>query len=243
MGIAEVKMELAKLDEAGVPVGQYKLLLEGRELSNGTALQELCVGAFQAIPLHLIKDGGHTFSRDNVSARNYDYMFKLILIGNSSSGKTWLLLRFADDIFSDCHISTIGVDYRIVPVQIDEKAVVKCHIWDTAGEERFRTITQAYYRGANGVVIVFDVTDRVSFDSVPRWREAVATNASKDLPYCIVGAKEDLRCQREVTEAEAVELAADLGAEYFEVSAKSNTNVAQPFYHLISVIFDRLQSS
>lgn len=97
--------------------------------------------------------------------RDYDYLFKLVLIGDSCVGKSCLLLRFADDSFTDSYISTIGVDFRFRTVQIGDLRV-KLQIWDTAGQERFRTITSAYYRGADGIIMVYDVTRKESFDHV-----------------------------------------------------------------------------
>jgi len=94
--------------------------------------------------------------------RDYDYLFKLVLIGDSGVGKSCLLLRFADDNFTDSYISTIGVDFRFRTITIDKKTV-KLQIWDTAGQERFRTITSAYYRGADGIIMVYDVTSSESF--------------------------------------------------------------------------------
>uniref|UniRef100_A0A672H6H7 small monomeric GTPase n=1 Tax=Salarias fasciatus TaxID=181472 RepID=A0A672H6H7_SALFA len=89
-----------------------------------------------------------------------DYLFKLLLIGDSGVGKSCLLLRFADDSYTDSYISTIGVDFKIRTVDMDGKTV-KLQIWDTAGQERFRTITSSYYRGAHGIIIVYDVTEQV----------------------------------------------------------------------------------
>ena len=100
--------------------------------------------------------------------RDYDYLFKLVLIGDSGVGKSCLLLRFADDSFTDSYISTIGVDFRFRTVTIDKKTV-KLQIWDTAGQERFRTITSAYYRGAHGIIMVYDVTSEESFEHVEEW--------------------------------------------------------------------------
>merc|ERR1711879_695957 len=97
--------------------------------------------------------------------RDYDHLFKLVLIGNSGAGKSCLLLRFADDSFTDTYISTIGVDFRFRTVTIDN-ITVKLQIWDTAGQERFRTITSAYYRGAHGIIVVYDITNEESFGNI-----------------------------------------------------------------------------
>ncbi len=112
--------------------------------------------------------------------RDYDYLFKLVLIGDSSVGKSCLLLRFADDSFTESYISTIGVDFRFRTVKIEDKTV-KLQIWDTAGQERFRTITSAYYRGADGIIMVYDVTRTESFDHVQDWLNEVNRYANQGL--------------------------------------------------------------
>merc|ERR1712159_656276 len=98
----------------------------------------------------------------------YDYLFKLLLIGDSGVGKSCLLFRFADDTYQESYISTIGVDFKIRTVELEGKTI-KLQIWDTAGQERFRTITSSYYRGAHGIIVVYDVTDQESFNNVKTW--------------------------------------------------------------------------
>nr|XP_032836009.1 ras-related protein Rab-35 isoform X2 [Petromyzon marinus] len=108
-------------------------------------------------------------------AREYDHLFKLLIIGDSGVGKSSLLLRFSDNVFSGSHITTIGVDFKIRTMDVGGERV-KLQIWDTAGQERFRTITSTYYRGTHGVIVVYDVTSAESFVNVQRWLQEITTN-------------------------------------------------------------------
>jgi Ras-related protein Rab-1A len=160
--------------------------------------------------------------------RDYDYLFKLVLIGDSGVGKSCLLLRFADDAFTESYISTIGVDFRFRTVKIDQKTV-KLQIWDTAGQERFRTITSAYYRGADGIIMVYDVTSQDSFDHVNDWLKEVNRYASEGTCKLLVGNKSDRSTDKVVTAEQAKEFADDLGIAFLETSAKSAQNVEEAF--------------
>eukprot|EP00549_Striatella_unipunctata_P012676 CAMPEP_0118690960 /NCGR_PEP_ID=MMETSP0800-20121206/10409_1 /TAXON_ID=210618 ORGANISM="Striatella unipunctata, Strain CCMP2910" /NCGR_SAMPLE_ID=MMETSP0800 /ASSEMBLY_ACC=CAM_ASM_000638 /LENGTH=212 /DNA_ID=CAMNT_0006588675 /DNA_START=15 /DNA_END=653 /DNA_ORIENTATION=- len=160
--------------------------------------------------------------------RDYDYLFKLVLIGDSGVGKSCLLLRFADDAFTESYISTIGVDFRFRTVKMDKKTV-KLQIWDTAGQERFRTITSAYYRGADGIIMVYDVTSTDSFDHVNDWLKEVNRYASEGTVKLLVGNKSDRVADRVVTPEQAKEFADELGIAFLETSAKSAKNVEEAF--------------
>mmetsp|Transcript_23046 Transcript_23046/g.49068 ORF Transcript_23046/g.49068 Transcript_23046/m.49068 type:complete len:206 (-) Transcript_23046:1066-1683(-) len=164
----------------------------------------------------------------NTKQRDYDYLFKLVLIGDSGVGKSCLLLRFADDAFTESYISTIGVDFRFRTVKVENKTV-KLQIWDTAGQERFRTITSAYYRGADGIIMVFDVTSTESFDHVNDWLKEVNRYAAEGTVKLLVGNKSDRTADKVVTEAQAKEFADELGIPFIETSAKSAKNVEEPF--------------
>jgi len=160
--------------------------------------------------------------------RDYDFLFKLVLIGDSGVGKSCLLLRFADDNFTDSYISTIGVDFRFRTITIDKKTV-KLQIWDTAGQERFRTITSAYYRGADGIIMVYDVTNQESFDHVEEWLSEVDRYANENTSKLLVGNKADLVDEKVVQEETAQRFAEKLGISFLETSAKTATNVDAAF--------------
>jgi len=170
----------------------------------------------------------------------YDYLFKLLLIGDSGVGKSCLLLRFADDCYMESYISTIGVEFKIRTIELDGKTV-KLQIWDTAGQERFRTITSSYYRGAHGIIIVYDVTDRESFNNVKQWLAEIDKYASSEnVNKLLVGNKSDLASKKVVSYDEAKELADSLGIKFLETSAKNSHNVEQAFNVMASEIKTRV---
>ncbi|KAL3770084.1 hypothetical protein ACHAW5_003460 [Stephanodiscus triporus] len=167
-------------------------------------------------------------TKKSTKSKDYDYLFKLVLIGDSGVGKSCLLLRFADDAFTESYISTIGVDFRFRTVKMDKKTV-KLQIWDTAGQERFRTITSAYYRGADGIIMVYDTTSSDSFDHVNDWLKEVNRYASEGTCKLLVGNKCDRTADRAVTTEQAKEFADDLGVAFLETSAKTAKNVEEAF--------------
>lgn len=171
----------------------------------------------------------------------YDYLFKLLLIGDSGVGKSCLLLRFADDTYTESYISTIGVDFKIRTVELDGKTI-KLQIWDTAGQERFRTITSSYYRGAHGIIVVYDITDIESFNNVKLWLHEIDRYASEHVNKLLIGNKSDLTTKRAVTYEQGKEFADSLGIEFLETSAKNATNVEKAFLAMSSQIKLRMKS-
>ncbi|CAN6252575.1 unnamed protein product, partial [Urochloa humidicola] len=171
----------------------------------------------------------------------YDYLFKLLLIGDSGVGKSCLLLRFADDSYLDSYISTIGVDFKIRTVEQDGKTI-KLQIWDTAGQERFRTITSSYYRGAHGIIIVYDVTDQESFNNVKQWLNEIDRYASDNVNKLLVGNKSDLTANKVVATETAKAFADEMGIPFMETSAKNAINVEQAFMAMAASIKDRMAS-
>ncbi|XP_018601424.1 ras-related protein Rab-8A isoform X1 [Scleropages formosus] len=174
-------------------------------------------------------------------AKTYDYLFKLLLIGDSGVGKTCVLFRFSEDAFNSTFISTIGIDFKIRTVELDGKKI-KLQIWDTAGQERFRTITTAYYRGAMGIMLVYDITNEKSFDNIKNWIRNIEEHASADVEKMILGNKCDVNDKRQVSKERGekfvpppmffTQLALEYGIKFMETSAKANINVENAFMTL-----------
>jgi len=161
-----------------------------------------------------------------------DYTFKLVIVGDSNVGKSCLMTRFVEDRYSDIHLSTIGIDFKTVTTMLEGK-IVKLHIWDTAGQERFAQVTTHYYRGADGAIVVYDVSNKKSFESVESWVQAVlSANQDGNVNLLLVGNKNDLTNDRQVTRAQGQELAAKLSAPFIETSAKDACNVDVMFLNL-----------
>ncbi|KAK8496608.1 hypothetical protein V6N13_024759 [Hibiscus sabdariffa] len=171
---------------------------------------------------------------------DYDYLIKLLLIGDSGVGKSCLLLRFSDGSFTTSFITTIGIDFKIRTIELDGKGI-KLQIWDTAGQERFRTITTAYYRGAMGILLVYDVTDESSFNNIRNWIRNIEQHASDNVNKVLVGNKADMdESKRAVPTSKGQALADEYGIKFFETSAKTNLNVEEVFFSIARDIKQRL---
>jgi len=171
-------------------------------------------------------------------SNEYDFLFKLLLIGDSGVGKSCLLLRFAEDSYTESYLSTIGVDFKIRTIDAEGKTI-KLQIWDTAGQERFRTITAAYYRGAHGIIVVYDVTDSESFENVKMWLKEIDRYAVENVDKLLIGNKSDLVNKKVVEYSIAKELADSLSIPFLETSAKDSTNVEQMFLTMTKQIQER----
>nr|pir GTP-binding protein rab16 - rat [Rattus norvegicus] len=169
-------------------------------------------------------------------------MFKLLLIGNSSVGKTSFLFRYADDSFTPAFVSTVGIDFKVKTVYRHDKRI-KLQIWDTAGQERYRTITTAYYRGAMGFLLMYDIANQESFTAVQDWLRRLKPIPGTTPQVILVGNKCDLEDERVVSAEDGQRLAGDLGFEFFEASAKENINVKQVFERLVDIICDKMNES
>ncbi|KAF4403705.1 hypothetical protein G4B88_002558 [Cannabis sativa] len=168
----------------------------------------------------------------------FDYLFKLLMIGDSGVGKSSLLLSFTSDSFEDLS-PTIGVDFKVKYVNIGGKKL-KLAIWDTAGQERFRTLTSSYYRGAQGIIMVYDVTRRDTFTALAEiWaKEIELYSTNQDCIKMLVGNKVDKESDRVVTKKEGINFARECGCLFIECSAKTRVNVQQCFEELVLKILD-----
>ncbi|XP_040991146.1 ras-related protein RABA4c [Juglans microcarpa x Juglans regia] len=165
-----------------------------------------------------------------------DYVLKVVMIGDSAVGKSQLLARFTRNEFSLESKATIGVEFQTKTLLIDHKTV-KAQIWDTAGQERYRAVTSAYYRGAVGAMLVYDITKRQSFDHVTRWLEELRGHADKNIVIMLIGNKTDLGSLRAVPTEDAKEFAQRESLFFMETSALEATNVESAFLTILTEIY------
>ena len=128
-----------------------------------------------------------------------EFIYKILLLGDSSVGKTCFLMRYTDNTFQDIHMSTIGLDYKLKNVQLEDGKMVKIQVWDTAGQDRFRSITKNYYKGAHGIILIYDVTENKSFENVKNWMNQIKEEVSNRVTIVLVGNKIDDEEHRKIT--------------------------------------------
>jgi len=175
-----------------------------------------------------------------VKDEDYDYLFKVVLIGDSGVGKSNLLSRFTRNEFNIESKSTIGVEFATKSIQVDSK-VIKAQIWDTAGQERYRAITSAYYRGAVGALLVYDISKSITFENVERWLKELRDHAEQNIVIMLVGNKSDLRNRRVVATEDAMAYAEANHLAFVETSALDSTGVDEAFKQILTEIY-RLMS-
>ncbi|KAK9058502.1 hypothetical protein SSX86_023344 [Deinandra increscens subsp. villosa] len=168
-----------------------------------------------------------------------EYLFKVVIIGDSAVGKSNLLSRYARNEFNPHSKATIGVEFQTQSMEIDGKEV-KAQIWDTAGQERFRAVTSAYYRGAVGALVVYDISRSTTFDSVTRWLEELNTHSETTVARMLVGNKCDLENIRSVSVEDGKNLAERNGLFFMETSALDSTNVRTAFEMVIREIYNNV---
>jgi len=172
---------------------------------------------------------------------SYSYLFKYIIIGDTGVGKSCLLLQFTDKRFQPVHDLTIGVEFGARMINIESKPI-KLQIWDTAGQESFRSITRSYYRGAAGALLVYDITRRETFNHLTRWLEEARQNSHQNMVIMLIGNKSDLEHRRQVSKEEGEAFAEEHGLVFLETSAKTAANVEAAFVKTAEKIYENIQT-
>ncbi|KRX10339.1 P-loop containing nucleoside triphosphate hydrolase [Pseudocohnilembus persalinus] len=168
---------------------------------------------------------------------DYDYMLRLLIVGNSSVGKTCLLRRFSEGQFNQNFIPTVGIDFAVKNLKIDNK-IVKVQIFDTAGQERFKSIISSYFRNADGILVVYDVTDKQSFEDLQDyWIRDIRINCQENVKLILLGNKSDLEDQRQVSKEQGIKLAEQMQIVSMETSAKTEQGVREAFEAIVKDIY------
>ena len=169
----------------------------------------------------------------------YDYLFKLILVGDSYVGKTNILSKYIKNEFNQNTKSTVGVEFGAKLLKIEDK-IIKAQIWDTAGQERYKSITSAYYKGAKGAFIVYDITNRLTFESVDKWVQDLNLNSDKNITLLLIGNKMDLADKRVVSKEEGEEKAKSFGLAFLETSALTGENIDKVFDYMLKEVYTKI---
>ena len=166
-----------------------------------------------------------------------DIVYKVLLLGDSTVGKTCFLLRYCDKSFQDAHLSTIGLDYRLRTMTLKNNKTIKFQIWDTAGQDRFRAITKNYYKGANGIILIYDVTNSQTFENVKNWITQIKEEASKNVVIYLAANKIDVADDLKViTPEEGQKMADEYHMPFFETSAKEGININEIFEDIVEKV-------
>ena len=169
---------------------------------------------------------------------DYDYLYKLIIVGDSFVGKTNIMSQYIRKEFSLNTKSTVGVEFGAKIIKIENK-MIKAQIWDTAGEERYRSVTNAYYKGAKGAFVVYDITNKLSFESVEKWIQDLKINSDHNITLLLIGNKKDLEDKREVLKEDGEEKAKTFGLGFIETSACTGENIDKAFEIMLKEVFNK----
>ena len=172
-----------------------------------------------------------------------EFIYKILLLGDSSVGKTCFLMRYTDNTFQDIHMSTIGLDYKLKNVQLENGKMVKIQVWDTAGQDRFRSITKNYYKGAHGIILIYDVTEQKSFDNVKNWMAQIKEEVSERVSIVLVGNKIDDEDNRKISTEQGESMAKEYEIMFFECSAKTGQNIDEIFNNLVKKVVENFSKS
>merc|ERR1712000_103300 len=186
--------------------------------------------------------GGEEVSKPSAAVQSlpYKYLFKYIIVGDTGVGKSCLLLQFTDKRFQPVHDLTIGVEFGARMISLDGKQI-KLQIWDTAGQESFRSITRSYYRGAAGALLVYDITRRETFTHLSSWLDDARQHSNKEMTIMLIGNKSDLDHRRQVQYEEGEKFAKENGLVFLETSAKTAEHVEEAFVRTAKTIYQKIQ--
>ena len=165
-------------------------------------------------------------------------LYKILLLGDSTVGKTCFLLRYTDDTFLDLHMATIGLDYRLKTLILDDHKIVKIQLWDTAGQDKFRAITRNYYKGARGIILFYDVTNIKSYENIKKWINEIKDEISENVSIVLIANKIDNEQERKITKEQGEKLAGDYNVPFFETSAKTGVGVNESVFYLVQKIIE-----
>ena len=166
----------------------------------------------------------------------FDVKYKIMVLGESKVGKTSLIKRYTKDQFGGVYLTTVGMDFQDKIIEIEDKKV-RLQVWDTAGQERFRNVTKSYFQSSRGLLVVYDITDKESFEKINFWIENIKNNAPENVKLILVGNKCDLANERKVTIEDGENKARNYNIKFFESSAKDGTNVNELFFYLANEIY------
>ena len=172
------------------------------------------------------------------SNEDSDIIFKILMLGDSEVGKSCFLMRYSDNVFVENYITTIGLDYKLKTIKLDSGKVIKVQLWDTAGQDKYRTIAKNYYKGSHGILLLYDITKISSFENIREWIQDIRQEVSPKSIIFLIGNKIDLTDQRKLSKEQGEELAEEFKIPFFEASAKSGDNVDEVFKALYEKIIE-----
>lgn len=172
--------------------------------------------------------------------KDYDYAHKIIFVGDASVGKSSILTRYVDNTYGEPYLSTIGVDFKLKTIETTDDKIIRLHLWDTAGQEKFYAIVSTYYRGAHCIVLTFDLSDYESFKNLRYWMEQCDKYASKSALRILVGTKNDVDKEKiKIDEEEIKKFCNDNKMDYYAISAKKNEGMTELFNNMINVLNEK----
>lgn len=172
--------------------------------------------------------------------KQYESLYKIVLVGDFDVGKQEIIKRFVDNTYQGKYVTTVAVDLTVKLIELDGKKI-KLQLWDTVGNERYRSLTTAYFRGAQGVMVVYDITKERSFNSLTDWYRQIEEYASPEVVTMVLGNRCDQELQREVAKERGQQVASQFGVKFYEVSPKTGQNVAEAFMSLVGEIHSRME--